>query len=136
MQTSIRIYNGTTWFTLDGYSSYDCLNSLTYVNAPERTIGGTIPNLSSIPTFIVTTLFITYKLMPYQTYKDFINHINNKVEFVIEYFDVDTGSIMTKKFYLAPQSQRELFYARRGGVRSIDGILNITLEFISTNNEV
>jgi uncharacterized repeat protein (TIGR02543 family) len=135
-QTSIRIYNGTDWFTLDGYSSYDCLNSLTYVNAPERTIGGTIPNLSSIPTFIVTTLFITYKLMPYQTYKDFISHINNKVEFVIEYFDVDTGSMMTKKFYLAPQSQRELFYARRGGVRTIDGILNITLEFISTNNEV
>lgn len=124
-------------FALGGYSSYDSFNSLTYATSPERTIGGSIPNLSSLPTFTITTIIITYKLMPYGLYKDFISYINNRAEYPITYLDIDTGVTLTKMFYLAPQSQKELFYSRRGaGERTVSGILNLTLEFISTNNEV
>jgi len=119
-----------------GYSFYDVVDAITYTSTPERTIAGNIVGLDKITKFVVTTIYIKYNLMKYEDYKTFVANVMNrddgKVEFTIEYWDINTDTSKTKKFYLAPASQKEILYKRK----SIDGIRNMEIEFISTNNEV
>lgn len=117
-----------------GYSTYDVMNSLTYSTSPERTLGGNIQNLDRIPRFNVVSIFLSYNLMPYSVYKLFVEKtmgLTSNPEFVVEYFDIDSGEVKTGYFYLAPATQKEVFY-KRG---QVEGIRNFTIELISTNNE-
>lgn len=122
------IVNGRTF---DGYSFYDITNSLTYVTSPERTNTGAMPGLDQIETFVVTTITITYNLMPYEKYKQFIES-TTPVEFVVTYYDINEDVEKTGMFYLAPSTKKEILWK----FKNIEGIRNFTIELISTNNEV
>ncbi len=123
------IINGIS-FT--GYSNYDVVNSLTYVTSPERATAGNILGLDIIPTFIATTIQITYNLMPYETYKKFIQATTTQKEFEVVYFDPDTQEEKTALFYIAPFTKKQILFKSK----SILGIRDFTIELISTNNEV
>ena len=122
------IINGTT-FT--GYSFFDVINSTTYVTSPERTNTGSMPGISNIETFVVTTIEITYNLMAYDKYKTFIAS-TIPVEFAVTYYDPDIEEEKTGMFYVAPRTKKEIMWKNR----AIEGIKNFTIELISTNNEV
>lgn len=120
-----------------GYSSYDTLNSKTFSASPERTISGNMVGLG-VETFIVTTITLVFTLIPYSTYKTLYALLNGTVELTVTYWDVDSDTEKTGKFYLAPATKKELYVKGKivGGskVPAIEGIRNLTVELISTNN--
>jgi hypothetical protein len=125
--------SGTT-LALMGYSEYDVVNNTVLITEPSTTQDGVIVDIDQINRFCKTQVFITYKFMKIEDYREFVQYIDavNVKQFKMEYFDIDTAKVVEKMFYLAPEAKKTLYW--KGGVAK--GVVSFSLEFISTNASV
>lgn len=123
-----------------GYKTFSSFWELTYSKSPERSTGGVIGNLNSIPCFVTPHLKINFAMMDIDSYRRLYDLILDRREFTVKYYDVVHNQIETQKMYFAPDQLPTLYaVARRlNGEEWVEvlGIQNYTVELIGTNNEL
>lgn len=133
---AIGIYKDTSgsFLMLSGYSTYDVVNNTVLVTTPSTDQSGVIVDIEQINRFCKTQIFLEYKFMPIEAYREFISYIDtiNVKQFKIKYYDVNTGTIVEKMFYLAPEAKKNLYW-KNGKAR---GVVSFQLEFIATNSSI
>lgn len=113
-----------------GYSDYWFMDEMVMDERPARTSGnGAMTNITDITRFEVPHLWIDYKYMDLETYRQFV--IDTKpVEFLVSCYNIVYDKIVTHKMYLAPEQRKKL---RHYGSELL-GVFDTNLEFIGTNN--
>lgn len=128
---SIKINN----ITIDSYSDYFVLNEKTYPVEPQRSANGVMEDLNAISTFIVPRLFLSFKYLNADKFRQLITIINNTNEYSIEYYDINDGATKTRLFYLKPYSKANLFSRIENDEAIFKGVSNLSLEFVGTLRE-
>lgn len=123
-----------------GYKTFSSFWELTYSKSPERSTGGVIGNLNSIPCFVTPHLKINFAMMDIDSYRRLYNLILDRREFVVKYYDVVNNVVTTQKMYFAPDQLPTLYAVARklNGEEWVEvlGVQNYTVELIGTNNEL
>lgn len=91
-----------------GYSSFFCINSKVYVEEPERTYDGSIPNINDYETFIVPRVKISFKYMTISDFRRFLKAITPN-EFNVTYYDYETNQNVTYKMYCETREMSKIF---------------------------
>jgi len=114
-----------------GYSSFYCINTKTYVQEPERTLDGSIPNIEDYETFLVPRVKISFSYMTIDDFRRFLRAITPN-EFNVKYYDYEIDQIVTHKMYIEPREMAEIYnrgfeiLATTGLEISLIGTLNDT----------
>lgn len=131
MSNEVRPFyiNGNAYM---GYSDCWFHYEMVMTEEPERSQGnGAMTNINDIPRYRVPHLWIDFKYMPIEQYRQFMAD-TQAVENVIGSVDPISDQIVYHKMYLAPAERNKLrFYGKE-----YTGILNLSLEFIGTNNSL
>lgn len=122
------IING---YSFEGYSTFTCINTKTYVAEPERTLDGSIPNINDYETFIVPRVKVSFAYMTLEDYRRFLNAISEYNEFDVSYYDYEIGEKVTHKMYIEPREMQELY---NKGYQLL-GMLNTEISLIGTLND-
>lgn len=128
---SIKINN----IKIDSYSDYFVLNEKTYPVEPQRSANGVMEDLNAISTFIVPRLFLSFKYLNADKFRQLITIINNTNEYSIEYYDINDHNTKTRLFYLKPYSKANLFSRIENDEAVFKGVSNLSLEFVGTLRE-
>ena len=128
---SIKINN----IKIDSYSDYFVLNEKTYPVEPQRSANGVMEDLNAISTFIVPRLFLSFKYLNADKFRQLITIINNTNEYSIEYYDINDHNTKTRVFYLKPYSKANLFSRIENDEAVFKGVSNLSLEFVGTLRE-
>lgn len=128
---SIKINN----IKIDSYSDYFVLNDKTYPVEPQRSANGVMEDLNAISTFIVPRLFLSFKYLNADKFRQLITIINNTNEYSIEYYDINDHNTKTRLFYLKPYSKANLFSRIENDEAVFKGVSNLSLEFVGTLRE-
>lgn len=116
----------------EGYSDCWFHYEMVMSEEPERSTGnGAMTNINDIPRYRVPRLWIDFMYMPIEKYRQFMAD-TYPVEMVIGAVDPVSDQMVYHKMYLAPQQRNKLRYY--GG--EYTGILNMSIEFIGTNNSL
>lgn len=115
----------------NGYSSFSCINTKTYVEEPERTLDGSIPNINDYDTFIVPRVKISFDYMEIQDFRRFLKAIAPN-EFPVSYYDYETDKIVTYNMYCEPREMAKIY--NRG--YEILAITGQEISLIGTLNDV
>lgn len=91
-----------------GYSSFSCINTKTYVEEPQRTLDGSIPNINDYDTFIVPRVKVSFKYMTIQDFRRFLKAITPN-EFPVTYYDYEIDKIVTYNMYCEPREMATIF---------------------------
>lgn len=92
----------------EGYSSFFCINTKTYVEEPSRTLDGSIPNINDYDTFIVPRVKISFKYMDIKDFRRFLKAITPN-EFPVSYYDYEIDQIVSYKMYIEPREMSKIF---------------------------
>lgn len=92
----------------NGYSSFACLNTKTYVVEPERTFDGSIPNINDYETFVVPRVKIAFSYMTIQDFRRFLKAITPN-EFPVTYYDYEVDKTVTYNMYCEPREMAKIF---------------------------
>lgn len=99
------IING---FEFQGYSAFFCINTKTYVEEPQRTLDGSIPNINDYETFIVPRVKVSFKYMTIDEFRNFLKAIEPN-EFEVTYYDYELNKKVTHKMYCEPREMAKIF---------------------------
>lgn len=129
------IINGEAF---EGYSSFQCINTKTYIQEPVRTENGSIPNINDYVTFIVPRVQVSFDYMKISDFRRFLKAITPN-EFDVQYYDYELGKKVTRKMYIEPREMSKIFnkgyevLAVTGEKISLIGTLNeeedLTIEY-------
>lgn len=122
-----RILIDGTPFT--GYLEYSHLDELTYKEQPERALDGQIKNLNGYITFLTPRIVIKYSMANIEEYRDLMQLIQSKREFIVEYYDIVHSSRTVANMYFAPQKLPKLFNQMANAM----GVIDLEVELIGTN---
>lgn len=125
---SIKIDN----VELSLYATYSFFNARSYETEPERTAGGVIDNLNSIPTFKTPRLRINFSIMPISTYRTLMKLLDMKNEHIVECYDIVKDDWVIHKMYFYPDDFPELFTYDL----YLLGVINYTIELVGTNADL
>lgn len=115
-----------------GYSDCWFHYEMVMTEEPERSQGnGAMTNINDIPRYRVPHLWIDFKYMPIEQYRQFMAD-TQAVEMLIGAVDPISDEIVYHKMYLAPQQRNKFRYYGS----EYTGILDLKLEFIGTNNSL
>lgn len=115
----------------EGYSSFSCINTKTYVEEPSRTLDGSIPNINDYDTFFVPRMTISFKYMTIDDYRRLIKALTPN-EFNVSYYDFEMDRYVTYKMYCEPREMAKIF--NKG--YEILAITEQTISLIGTLNDV
>lgn len=113
------------------YSDYFVLNELVYSQEPQRYNTGELEDLSLIDSFIVPRIFVDFKYLSVDRYRELLKALAVK-EFPITYYDPDDNTTKTKLFYLKPISRSKLYVKPTNIGVEVKGIRDLSLEFVAT----
>lgn len=122
------IINGESF---DRFSSFNCVNTKTYVTEPQRTITGAIPDINNYETFIVPRVKVTFQYMSINDFRRFIKATTPN-EFIVEYYDYEIDRKVNYKMYVEPRDMANLHNLGY----EILGVKNIEISLIATLNDV
>ena len=117
--------------TIDFYSDYFVLNEKTYSSEPVRSANGIMEDLNALPTFIVPRLFVSFNFLKADDFRKLLSAINNN-EMYITYYDLDSGNMYKRPFYLKPYSRSNIYKKVEDGNAIFKGIKGLDLEFVAT----
>lgn len=122
------IINGQSF---NNYSSFLCVNTKTYVNEPERTNDGSIPDINDYDTFVVPRLKIKFDYMSISDFRRMLSAISTN-EFEVVYYDYETNKTVHHLMYIEPRDMAEIY--NKG--YELLGVIGYEFSFIGTlNNE-
>lgn len=113
------------------YSDYFVLNELVYSQEPQRYNTGELEDLSLIDSFIVPRIFVDFKYLNVDKYRELLQALAVK-EFPITYYDPDDNTTKTKLFYLKPISRSKLYVKPTSNGVEVKGVRDLSLEFVAT----
>lgn len=113
------------------YSDYFVLNELVYSQEPQRYNTGELEDLSLIDSFIVPRIFVDFKYLNVDKYRELLQALSVK-EFPITYYDPDDNTTKTKLFYLKPISRSKLYVKPTSNGVEVKGVRDLSLEFVAT----
>lgn len=113
------------------YSDYFVLNELVYSQEPQRYNTGELEDLSLIDSFIVPRIFVDFKYLNVDKYRELLQALAIK-EFPITYYDPDDNTTKTKLFYLKPISRSKLYVKPTSNGVEVKGVRDLSLEFVAT----
>ena len=117
---------------IDFYSDYFVLNEKTYTVEPVRSAIGIMEDLNALSTFVVPRLFLNFKFIKADDFRKLLSAINNN-EVYITYYDLDSGNVYKRPFYLKPYSRASIYKkVNENGDAIFNGIKNLDLEFVAT----
>lgn len=117
---------------IDFYSDYFVLNEKTYPVEPVRSANGIMEDLNALSTFVVPRLFLNFKFIEIENFRKLLRAINNN-EMYITYYDLDSGNMYKRPFYLKPYSRASIYKkVNENGDAIFNGIKNLDLEFVAT----
>ena len=115
-----------------GYQGLMTTNTKTYVEPPERTLDGSMPNIDDHDTFIVPRAEVNFKLFSIEDYQRFCYVVNLANQFPVTYFDKQVGEFVTHYMYIEPEEMKKMFNV---GSRVV-GVLDYRVSFIGTRNNI
>ena len=116
---------------IDFYSDYFVLNEKTYPVEPVRSANGIMEDLNALSTFIVPRIFIKFTTIKAEQFIKLLSAINNN-EVYITYYDLDSGNMYKRPFYLKPHSRANIYKRVEDGNAIFNGIRGLELEFVAT----
>lgn len=127
--------------TFTGYKTYTFYWEKTYSEEPERSLGGVINNLNSVPFFITPRLRINFSMMSIDDYRKLYSLILSKNEFTVTCYNVLTNEPITQKMYFEPDDFPTLYMVARklqgdGGIerwQEITGVRDYVVTMNGTN---
>lgn len=96
-----------------GYKTYTFYFEKTYTEEIERSLGGVINNLNSVPFFITPRLRINFSMMSIDDYRRLYSLILSKSEFTVQCYNVLTNKPITCKMYFEPDDFPTLYMVAR-----------------------
>lgn len=118
------------------YSDYYVLNELTYSQQPSRSINGVMDDLERIPSYNVPRLFVSFRYLNTQKFRNVLSAITRKKQFDITYYDIYDGNCYTKQFYLTPLERAKIFTRIDKNSNVIfEGIRDFSIELNGTLRE-
>ena len=116
---------------IDFYSDYFVLNEKTYTVEPVRSANGIMEDLNALSTFVVPRLFLNFKFIKADDFRKLLSAINNN-EVYITYYDLDSGNVYKRPFYLKPYSKANIYKKVDENGAIFKGVRNLDLEFVAT----
>jgi hypothetical protein len=122
-----------------GYKAFSAFWEKTYAKQPERSSGGVISNLDSIPSFITFHIKIDFSLFSFPDYQRLYKLMLSANEFTVQAFDPLAGVPIEQNMYFAPDSLPKFVTMARkyNGEKFVEilGVQDYTIELIGTNTE-
>lgn len=123
------------------YGAFSFIYEKSYVTSPERAGDGTIGNLNSYAWFVTPHLKIDFGLMSIDSYRQLMQLIYSKNEFLVTCYDVVYNKIESHKMYFTTEEMPKLWTiveALNGDENAIMllGVQDYTVEMVGTNSEV
>lgn len=115
-----------------GYQGLMTTNTKTFVEQPERTLDGSMPNIDDHDTFFVPRAKVNFKLFSIEDYQRLCHVVSLANQFPVTYFDKQVGEFVTHYMYMEPEEMRKMFNV---GTRVI-GVLDYEVSFIGTLNNI
>lgn len=127
--------------TFTDYGAFSFIYEKSYVTSPERASDGTIGNLNSYAWFVTPHLKIDFGLMSIDSYRQLMQLIYSKNEFLVTCYDVVYDKIESHKMYFTTEEMPKLWTiveALNGDENAIMllGVHDYTVEMVGTNSEV
>lgn len=123
--------------TFTDYKAFSFLWEKSYVKSPTRSANGTIGNLDSYATFLTPRLKIDFGLLSIDSYRDLMNLIYEKNEFLVTCYDIVHNKPTTNRMYFATEEMPKLLAIGRAinGESWVEvlGVEEYTVEMIGTN---
>lgn len=117
---------------IDFYSDYFVLNEKTYPVEPVRSANGVMEDLNALSTFVVPRLFVSFKFVNSNNFRKLLSAVNHN-EIYITYYDLDSGNMYKRPFYLKPYSRANIYkQIDDNGNAIFNGIRGLELEFVAT----
>lgn len=140
-------YNATLFGNIDrvvidgrpftDYKAFSFIWEKTYVKSPTRSANGTIGNLDSYATFLTPHLKIDFGLMSIDSYRDLMDLIYEKNEFLVECYDIVHKKKTVNRMYFSTEEMPKLVTIARAlnGESWVEllGVEDYTVEMIGTN---
>lgn len=115
-----------------GFYDFSYISEKSYMQEPTRNLVGAIPNLNQHVTFLTPRLLVTYKMMNIDEYRRFMSQIKSKNEFVVRFYNLESGKIEQHNMYVTTPSMPKV-YTR---LLQAAGIIDYSIEFVGTNTGV
>lgn len=116
-----------------GYQGLLTVNSKTYVESPQRTNDGSIPNINDHDSFVVPRCKINFKYFKIEDYRRLCRILNSANEFEVTYYDKEhgeDGKFVTHMMYAEPEEMKKIFNVGT----YVFGVLDYEVSFIGTLN--
>ena len=126
------VWIGGQKFTGIGYQGLISVNTVTYVESPTRSSGGSIDNINDYETFVVPRVSLTFPMISIEDYQRLCRVVNISNEFPVTYWDKEIGDFVTHNMYCEPEEMKKLFNI---GFRVV-GVLDFKISFIGTLNNL
>lgn len=127
-----RVKIGNEYFTGIGYQGLLTVNTKTYVESPSRANDGSISNLNDYDVFFVPRCKLNFKYFKIEDYQRLLNEISGKNEFPVEYFDKQTGTLVSFNMYIEPEEMTKLYNVGT----NVFGVIDYDVSFIGTRNDL
>ena len=131
--------------TFQNYGQYRFLWEKSYEKSPDRSVGGTMGNINSIPTFLTPHLIIDFSIMSIEDYRKFMILHYGSNEHTIECYDTIYNKRITVKMYFATEEMAKLYTISQNRQLpdgkweewvDIVGVSEYSCELIGTNNDL
>lgn len=116
---------------LGGYYEYSYMDEKSFYDEPQRSVGGIIDNIDSMPTFLTARLIIKYNYMNIEDYRKLMRLLQSKNEFTVTCYNIELDKRVTHNMYFAPPSMPTLYQRFLQPL----GITDYTVELIGTNTD-
>lgn len=127
-----RVKIGNEYFNGIGYQGLLTVNTKTYVESPSRSNDGSIANINDHDVFFVPRCKLNFKYFKIEDYQRLLNEVSGKNEFPVEYFDKQTGTMVSFNMYIEPEEMAKLYNVGT----SIIGVLDYEVSLIGTRNNL
>lgn len=118
-------------FTGIAYQGLSTVNTKTYVEEPERTNDGSIPNINDHDTFVVPRCTVNLKYFNIYDYQRLCEAVQSN-EFPVRYYDKRFNAFVEHLMYAEPEEMSKLYNVGN----DVFGVLDYEVSFIGTLNDL
>ena len=127
------------------YGQYRFIWEKSYDISPERSKGGSMGNINSIPTFLVAHLIMDFSVMSIDDYRKIMILHYGANEFTVECYDPIYNRKITVKMYFATEEMAKLYTIAQNRLLpngqweewvDLVGVTEYAVELIGTNNDL
>ncbi|MGN0960774.1 MAG: hypothetical protein ACI4PF_01080 [Christensenellales bacterium] len=113
------------------YQGLLTVNTKTYVEEPERSNDGSMPNINDYVTFVVPRCKVNFKYFNIEDYQRLCEAVTSN-EFTVKYWDKQFNEFVIHKMYCEPEEMAKLYNLEF----DVFGVLDYEVSFIGTLNDL